>query len=507
MMGINSKYQGREVSCKLLSSSLRLLQKRGIPLKEMVSGLPYPLEHILNPKERIDWKSHGRLHDNIAKFLSHEEIVEFTASVWRSAAWLKSFQYFIKLILSTENCYFWLVNQNWGGLRRLCGNVLGTSLQKVGPGLLQMDLTIAPGYEQYPIFFIFAKGTISGIPTVLNLPAAQVQMTPIEDGMRYLVHYQENKSFSYYIKKVLLFPVSIWLAASELKKSNEQLQERYQQLQEEIYKKEQLQKKEAELREKLQQLNETLEERILERTRELELSYRDLETEKSSFHTLGEISAMIAHDLSGPLHAIQFCFNELQETGFQSSPEEYIKQMKTASSRAVDLINGLKNYLENPLENSDSCSFLKVHNYVLRLMKVQFYKLDFSRVKIHFDSALEETMLKISRMNLIHVLYNLYKNSFNNLLNHKIAAPQITISLKENTSQKVVFEISDNGTGLSREQFEQITALTMVPPQNLNTKKGLGLRLIRRLLERIEGSISVDFGQEQGTRVEISLKK
>ena len=87
-------------------------------------------------------------------------------------------------------------------------------------------------------------------------------------------------------------------------------------------------------------------------------------------------------------------------------------------------------------------------------------------------------------------------------------APRIEIRLRSEDQGVSVISVWDNGTGLSAKDFERLTAFTSLSLRDRPTLSGLGLRLVRRLVERNGGSLdAVDSAiGESGTLLLLSLK-
>lgn len=216
-----------------------------------------------------------------------------------------------------------------------------------------------------------------------------------------------------------------------------------------------------------------------------------LKTEESRYQALGEMAGLVVHDLSTPLHIIRFCLEQIEETR-EPSQERYFQQLQRSSQRAVELVESLRAYIRNPREKEVSVTYSDAQGHVMRLLEVQFYSRGLSNVEFEIDCGLTGLSLRLAKADLIHVLINLYANSIENLLANETVTPKISVKLEENRGKQVLLSFRDNGTGLSAEAFERLTALNP-EPENLDRGSlgGLGLRLVRRLIERYHGSLTV----------------
>lgn len=217
-----------------------------------------------------------------------------------------------------------------------------------------------------------------------------------------------------------------------------------------------------------------------------------LNTEKSRYHALGELSGMIVHDLSGPLHVVNFCCQELKENPNKILNPVYVDQLSQSGNRSLELIQTLKAYLKGGASGEKVTSFSEVHAHALRLLSVQFYSRDFSQIEFKLSPALEDLRFRLVSADLLHILMNLFGNSAENLLTNKIQNPIIEVGIHAGgATTNITLFIRDNGTGLTKERFEELTAFNHFSPSLQVSGRGLGLRLIRRLIERNNGALEV----------------
>ncbi len=229
------------------------------------------------------------------------------------------------------------------------------------------------------------------------------------------------------------------------------------------------------------------------------------ETEQGRYRALGEISGLVVHDLAGPLQTILFCTEEIASK-LEGREQRYNEQLRVNAERAVQLISSLRAYLKNPDSDQKGSSYVEVHEYVLRLLKTQFKSEGFERVKFTVDSFLDGVRFSMSRVDLIHVVHNLYKNSVENMLRSQVSSPEMSIRVEALREGFLSLYIEDNGTGLDHVRFEKMTAFRFLPSSNDDFREGLGLRLTRRLMERHGGSLTIDPAAATGTRFRLVLK-
>ena len=237
------------------------------------------------------------------------------------------------------------------------------------------------------------------------------------------------------------------------------------------------------------------------RAREKELSeWVDLEVEQSRFRALGEIAGLVVHDLATPLHVAKFCAEEISSQSTSTNPVNFQKlnsYMKLNLDRAQDLIESLRASLKNPAASNNasqlSSSFLESHRYVQQILETQFRSPNgMERIKFDISEDMKNISLGMSRLDLTHILYNLYKNSIQNILEDSNKAGLIQVRFHKMDNIFVQILLADNGSGLSPMRFLQLIGKdTGEANQGNLVKEGLGLRRTNRLIEKIKGKLEI----------------
>ena len=240
------------------------------------------------------------------------------------------------------------------------------------------------------------------------------------------------------------------------------------------------------------------------------------QAEKSRFRYLGEMTALLAHDLSGPLHVAQFSASQLSENPDMPTDkrEKYLHHLVSSLGRAVELTTSLRSRVRNPESESRYTRFREAHDNVLNLLHTQIGLGEFTPVKFALDPKVEDLTLEIPRVDLIHVLDNLYRNAFENLTEKGVKSPEIQIlTVNHPPGEPPVCEIHirDNGSGLLPRDFERLTTFRSDEGPRAGKQEtgssGLGLRLTRRLVEINGGDLSILEQPGPGTTLRLRLKQ
>ena len=243
----------------------------------------------------------------------------------------------------------------------------------------------------------------------------------------------------------------------------------------------------------LKALNEELEARVLERTLDLKRSNEDLE----------QFAYVASHDLQEPLRMVHSYIQLLrQRHGDNLAPnaQEYITFALDGATRMQQLIVDLLAYSRIGRQGK------------------QFTEVDLDQV---LDRALanlrvviEETGAEILHAPLpkvqgdLTLLTQIFQNLIGNGLKFRgEAKPVIEISVSPQ-GREWQFAISDNGIGIAPQDFERV----FVVFQRLHSRDtypgtGIGLSVVKKIVERHGGRIWVESGLGKGTTFYFTLPK
>jgi len=101
------------------------------------------------------------------------------------------------------------------------------------------------------------------------------------------------------------------------------------------------------------------------------------------------------------------------------------------------------------------------------------------------------------------VMINLMTNAMDAIRQNTSDNPgKISLSVRSSTSHTVLFEISDNGCGISESQLDKIFIPFFSTKEGGN---GIGLSLSRQIVRKLNGKISVKSVEHQGSRFMVEI--
>ena len=241
-------------------------------------------------------------------------------------------------------------------------------------------------------------------------------------------------------------------------------------------------------------LNHGLEEKIIERTKELEVANKELES----------FSYSVSHDLRAPLRAISGYSNILAEDyndKMDAEGKRILKAIATNSKHMGQLIDDLLNFSrlgrkEISLQNVNMSTIVK--SCIKELLSGSIT----NKLTLHIDklpnAAADPAMMRPVWTNLID---NAIKYSI------KKEKPIITIGHKEDDLNNIYF-ISDNGAGFDMHYADKLFGVF----QRLHSQEefegtGVGLALVSRIIYKHGGTIWASAEVDKGATFYFSLPK
>ncbi|MHA1155589.1 MAG: ATP-binding protein [Candidatus Heimdallarchaeota archaeon] len=245
--------------------------------------------------------------------------------------------------------------------------------------------------------------------------------------------------------------------------------------------------------EKLRVLNEKLEERVDERTKELQKTITELE----------EFSYTISHDLRTPLRGINgltHLLNEEYSSLFDDQAKEYFTRIRKATTKMDVLIDALTN-------------LSMISRFDLKLEEINlsaYAKVTFENIKVLYPD--EKVKLQVKKNLKVHcdphliqmLLFNLLDNAFKFSKNSE--QPLIVLGSKKQ-EKNTVYYIQDNGIG-----FDIDTEKIFKPFQRFHSSDeysgfGIGLAIVKRIIEKHHGKIWIESKVNEGSTIYFTLKE
>jgi two-component system NtrC family sensor kinase len=248
----------------------------------------------------------------------------------------------------------------------------------------------------------------------------------------------------------------------------------------------------SDLNRALEENRARLEERIAERTRELQESQAHvLHQEKMA--AFGLLAAGIAHEVGNPLASISSLVQMLQRRG----PDDYTRdKLDLVSGQLARIQTTLRELVNFSRPASSTRSRVNIAGVVQEALDIaKYYKRTKAR-PIAMDVPGELPAVIGMRDQLVQVVLNLVLNAIDAIEN----GGQVSLGARVDGGD-VVLTVSDTGTGIAAEHAGKLFQPYFTTKQD---GTGLGLFVSRQLVEEHGGSVTVVAGRA-GTAFEVRL--
>ncbi|MDC3989182.1 ATP-binding protein [Polyangium jinanense] len=228
-----------------------------------------------------------------------------------------------------------------------------------------------------------------------------------------------------------------------------------------------------------------------------ELRQRSLRNDKLAM--LGRVVGGMSHELSTPLATILLAGRELSELTKDVSPDasELARTIAGEAQRASDIIGLVRGYIRPDQRREE----VELGKLVTEMAGRELRRLAY-RGEITIDAP-EPVYVTVMPAGLLQVLVNVLTNATEAMV--RTARPRITIVVRDGSDHAEIV-VDDSGPGFAPE----ILARLGEPFQTTKEREGgmgLGLYVSSVLLDRMNGTLSVDNGAEGGARVTIRLAR
>ena len=243
---------------------------------------------------------------------------------------------------------------------------------------------------------------------------------------------------------------------------------------------------------KLASLNADLEERVRQRTAELEAAQAEL-VAKEKLATLGKVSGGIAHEIRNPLNAVKTSAYYLLNA--KNASDEKRREHLERIDRQVMLIDSVVTALSDVAKLPDPTMTKVSSDEMIRSVIRDVTMPEGVSVEINLPESLPAAFVDPSQIPIV----------FRNLLrNARDAMPQggkIVIS-GEVVGDRLLLHVDDNGVGIDAALMERIL-------EPLYTTKargmGLGLAICRAIVEKNNGALRIKSELGVGSRFTVEL--
>ncbi len=210
-----------------------------------------------------------------------------------------------------------------------------------------------------------------------------------------------------------------------------------------------------------------------------------------------EMAKQVAHEIKNPLTPMRLTVQSFQRKFDANDPnlkqkindysETLIQQIDTMSSVA----SAFSNFASMPAQQNETLNVVDVIELTMDIFNEEY---------VHFKAEEAVIISKIDRTQLIRIITNLVKNAIQSFPENQ-QNKAVCVNVKK-VLNNVIITVADNGLGIAKEDFNRI----FEPKFTTKTSgMGLGLSIIKNIIENYNGTITFESQKEKGTTFTVSL--
>jgi PAS domain S-box-containing protein len=240
--------------------------------------------------------------------------------------------------------------------------------------------------------------------------------------------------------------------------------------------------------------------------KESEKKQRELEAKSFAFsktEALGRIASGVAHHMNNKLYTIILSTSLLKEAAVNlNEAEEYVDIIQKASEQSAELITHLLNYAVPETLGKENFSLSQCIESVIELASVTNNR----EIKFVSLNGLQSDLVYGNYNQIQEVLLNVLLNACNAVEEQPDGSVSITLRNSIDQEHPLIIEIEDNGHGIQEEILPNIFD-PFYTTDTTGQKAGMGLSVVKSLLEENGGKIEIDSVSGEGTRMQLYFKQ
>jgi two-component system, OmpR family, sensor histidine kinase VicK len=232
----------------------------------------------------------------------------------------------------------------------------------------------------------------------------------------------------------------------------------------------------------------------------IEIKEKTLEIERGS-EFKSQLLGTVAHDLRNPIAAVETMAMIMEMEDIDESVQENLNLIKASCLQARTIIDEL---LESA-RNENIAEFITQKTEINKFLEdiIDNWKIQKGTKNIELISQASPAFAQINFEKFQRVLDNLIGNAL------KFSKPRSNVELSLNKNERhIIIEVKDRGIGIPKDKLPIIfQAFTKAGRPGLNGEQstGLGLSIVKQIVEKHNGKIEVESEEGKGSLFRILL--
>lgn len=209
-----------------------------------------------------------------------------------------------------------------------------------------------------------------------------------------------------------------------------------------------------------------------------------------------EMAKQVAHEVKNPLTPMKLTIQNFERKFDPADPDirDKVKHLSRTLVDQIDLVatvaSAFSQFAQLPEKNNEIFDLNKEIKNIINV---------FSDEKIYFHSNRDIIMVEMDKIYLSRIITNLVANA--RQAKHDDRDNIINLDV-EQRQKRVIITVDDNGTGIPEDLYDRIFEPNFT---SKTSGTGLGLTMVRKMVEDYKGQISVKSEVGKGSTFTISL--
>lgn len=212
-----------------------------------------------------------------------------------------------------------------------------------------------------------------------------------------------------------------------------------------------------------------------------------------------EMAKQVAHEIKNPLTPMRLSVQSFhrkfdpKDENIHQKVDEYSKTLIQQIDTLSSIASAFSNFAKMPAQKNETLNVTSIVKLALDI---------FSEDYIEFSSENNELHASFDRTQLIRVVTNLVKNGIQ-AIPHDKENPKIKVNVTSENNM-VIITVEDNGVGVSEKNKDKIFEPKFTTK---SSGMGLGLAMVKNIMETYKGSITFTTQQGIGTVFSVTFPK
>ena len=210
-----------------------------------------------------------------------------------------------------------------------------------------------------------------------------------------------------------------------------------------------------------------------------------------------EMAKQVAHEIKNPLTPMRLTVQSFQRKFDANDPllkqklDDYSKTLIQQIDTMSSVASAFSNFASMPAQQNETLNVVEVVEFSLDIFNEEY---------IQFECDEQEIITIMDRTQLVRIITNLVKNAIQAIPEYQ-DEKSILVSIKR-IENNVNISVKDNGIGI---QFDNIDRIFEPKFTTKNSGMGLGLGIIKNIIENYKGTITFETEYGKGTIFTVSL--